>query len=103
VLVSASDNTTTTVSASGAASFGTLEAHISSNTNLSMAEILFIDPFIARKTKMPFTATGSNAAGLIVRRTGFANHTTTSSYDGFKLTVASGTMDGNITVYGYTK
>jgi hypothetical protein len=101
VTVGDSNNTTVTASAINASSFGTLEVHVSSNTNLGMAEILFVDPFKARRTKMPFVGTGSNTGGFIIRRNGFASHTVASSYDGFHLNVVSGNITGTLKVYGY--
>jgi len=58
----------------------------------------------------PFLANPTSFVGHIISaynspygRTYFSEHTPSTSYDGFTIFVSSGTITGNISVYGYNK
>ena len=58
-------------------------------------------PFSAQNTTVNWTA--MSYAGNIVNRSFLGFFNTSTSFDGLEIVVASGTVTGNITVYGYRK
>jgi hypothetical protein len=60
-------------------------------------------PQIAAATQLFATNSAPFTASYYLINLIGANHSTATAYDGFKLSVASGTMTGSYTIYGYSK
>ncbi len=68
-------------------------------TNKSATQLAIQNPFLAKPTTMQSLATMHDAGSYIA-----GHHSASTSYTGFSLVAASGTMTtGRITVYGYNK
>jgi hypothetical protein len=96
-------NTTATIEGADSQTSG----RITSGTNgtfYSSANIELFSPFVAEATTMLASGMISEGSytGAVVK-VAYTNHTLATSYDGFTLLVATGTMTGAYTVYGYSK
>lgn len=70
------------------------------STNSTDSEISLMSPYLSRHTKLYGDWMYNLPTDIIYRRMG-AYLANTTSYDGFKITVASGTITGNIRIYGF--
>jgi hypothetical protein len=64
--------------------------------------IEFLNPFATKATAMS-GKTNSTYSGTISSRYGDAGHNSSTSFDGFSVITSTGTMTGNVSVYGYNK
>jgi hypothetical protein len=67
-------------------------------TGKTTADLLLFDPFKAEATNVHLRA---NARTINTLYMNIGQHTTATSYDGFTLIAASGTITGTVRVYGY--
>jgi hypothetical protein len=65
-------------------------------------EIELFDPFLAQMTGFRMSA-GTYAGGFGYNYTGLGQHNAATSYDGFAISIGSGSFSGTVTVYGYRK
>jgi hypothetical protein len=76
--------------------FGATFIYLNSSSGQTVLDV--VDPFTARDTKLNGVWASQFNGGVHASR-----HTATTSYDGFTLLPSSGTITGNIGVFGYKK
>jgi hypothetical protein len=71
-------------------------------TDRCHTELELFDPFLAQMTGFRMSA-GTYVGGFGYNYTAQGQHNVATSYDGFAISLPSGTFSGTITVYGYRK
>lgn len=109
---SAADNTAAVYQIRGGDQGAFTSAALSDQTSAAVANsyaggntavVDVCNPFTAKYTLCPFITMGGTVAVVALSRFGALAHLSTSSFDGFSLYMASGTMTGTVSVYGYKK
>ncbi len=74
-----------------------------SSGNESMANFVIANPFLAKQTVWSGTTSFNDGATIAIGSVFGGRHTLTTSYTGFTLIAASGTITGTVSVYGLNK
>jgi len=89
---------TSVTSARYTASTSFIEMSITSDVNRSGQVYFMYAPFLSQPTAV--RGIGANGNGGVYLHDGVGTHSLSTSYDGFTLTVSSGSISGRIAVYG---